>query len=102
MSAVASSNKLPYVWHSHLHVTRRLVRESLPVQKALELGWKPAESNRRARQYFRFEGPAKFEITVIRDRVAFTVGNQTSTYVPAVLTWLEDAFVERGIVEGAR
>lgn len=66
-------------------VTRRVIRESLPVQRALELGWKHCESNRKALKYFRFEGPGRFEAAAINGRIIFTVGNETDTYVPAVI-----------------
>ncbi len=73
-----------------MYESKRKVRQSLPVQRALELGWKHADFNRVARKYFKFLGPGRFEVSVMSDgSLAFTVGDTTDTYTPAVIARLE-------------
>jgi len=69
---------------------RRIIRNSAPVQRALELGWKPFDSNKTARKHFYFTGPARFEAHIAPDgALYYTVDHDHSSYVPKVLELLE-------------
>jgi hypothetical protein len=70
--------------------TQRKIRESLPVMRALELGWSPFLSNKTAHKYFRFIGPVRFDVSITpQGSLSFTVGDTTTSYVPQVLKMLE-------------
>ena len=67
------------------------VLASPAVIRAIELGWRREPSSYAARRYFRFRGgPGRFEVAVRPDgSLQFTVGDTTTTYVPAAVQILE-------------
>jgi hypothetical protein len=68
-----------------------------PVKLALTLGWHLDPRSKKARTYFQFTGPVKFEIAW-RQRIGgpdnapvYTVGNTSTTYAPRAVELLGEA-----------
>jgi hypothetical protein len=64
-----------------------------PVARAVELGWKSWDGNRRARKHFYFylQGAVKVEVHWFRGDPGYTVGNTTTTNSWKAIDLIEDA-----------